>query len=96
MLRAPLDIMITGKTAIAARPIFNLKGDRVVGSEIAMGTVADDGTIKLSSIGKADRVFWVATVARSPAKAVRLLEFWTMPDGEQTRACTAAMVRAGI
>lgn len=44
MLRAPFDITINGKTAVAARPIFNLKGTRA----------------------------------------------WTMPEGQQTRACTAA------
>src|ERR1700679_3559027 len=49
MLRAPFDVIISGKSAVAARPIFNIKGTLVVGSEIATGTVADDGTIKLSS-----------------------------------------------
>ncbi len=43
MLRAPFDIMITGKTAVAARPIFNRQGTFVVGNEIATGTVGDDG-----------------------------------------------------
>ena len=42
MLRAPFDLIITGASAVAARPIFNLKGTLVVGSEIATGTVTDE------------------------------------------------------
>ena len=88
MLRAPLDIMITGKTAIAARPIFNLKGDRVVGSEIAMGTVADDGTIKLSSNWKGGSSFLGSYGGTIAGKGGTLTgtQVWTMPDGEQNSA----------
>ena len=42
ILRTPFDIIVTGAKAIAARPIFNIKGTLVVGSEIATGTVADE------------------------------------------------------
>jgi hypothetical protein len=97
ILEAPLDITITGKTAIAARPIFNLKGDRVVGSEIATGTVADDGTIKLSSNWKSGSSFQGSYGGLITGKGGTLTgtQVWTMPEGEQKRACTAAMVQTG-
>ncbi|MGH6672226.1 MAG: hypothetical protein ACRECV_09680 [Xanthobacteraceae bacterium] len=49
MLRAPLDIVVTGTTVVAARPIFNRNGSRVVGAEILTGTVDADGSLHLTS-----------------------------------------------
>lgn len=96
MLRAPFDIMITGKTVIAARPIFNRAGTLVVGSEIATGTVGDDGTIKLAST-------WVGNGSTSQGSYSGTLngksgtltgtQAWTMPEGQQTRTCTAAVIQ---
>jgi hypothetical protein len=97
MLEAPLDIMISGKVAIAARPIFNLKGDRVVGSEIATGAVADDGTIKLSSNWKGGSSFQGNYGGMIAGKGGTLTgtQVWTLPDGQQTRTCTGAVVQPG-
>ena len=96
MLRAPLDIIVNGKTAIAARPIFNLKGTLVVGSEIATGTVADDGTIKLDSNWKAAASKFQGSysgVLTNKAATLTGTQAWTTSEGEQqTRACTAAVV----
>ena len=81
MLRAPFDIIITGNAVVAARPIFNRAGTLVVGSEIATGTVGDDGAIKLAST-------WVGN--GSTSRAQRPLSSkdgtcwhtsWTMPEG---------------
>jgi len=96
MLRAPFDIMISGKTAIAARPIFNLKGTLVVGSEIATGTVGDDGTIKLSSNWKAGGSSYQGSyggVLTGKGGSLTGMQAWTMPEGQQTRTCTAAVVQ---
>jgi hypothetical protein len=96
MLRAPFDIIITGKNAVAARPIFNLKGTLVVGSEIATGTVADDGTIKLSSNWKAGGSSYQGSysgVLTEKSGTLTGAQAWTMPEGNQTRSCTAALVR---
>ena len=49
ILRAPLDVIVTGTAIIGARPIFNRDGSRVVGTEIATGTVNADGTLHLTS-----------------------------------------------
>ena len=96
MLRAPFDIMINGKTAVAARPIFNLKGTLVVGSEIATGTVADDGTIKLSSTWKAGGSSYQGSyggVLTGKGGTLTGTQAWTMPQGQQTRNCTAAVIQ---
>ncbi len=96
MLRAPFDVIISGKTAIAARPVFNLKGTLVVGSEIATGTLADDGTIKLSSNWKAGGSSYQGSyggVLTEKSGTLTGTQAWTMPEGQQTRTCTAALVR---
>ncbi|HEY5306312.1 MAG TPA: hypothetical protein VIJ52_06565 [Pseudolabrys sp.] len=96
MLRAPFDIIITGNTVVAARPIFNRAGTLVVGSEIATGMVGDDGAIKLAST-------WIGNGSTSQGNYSGTLngktgtltgtQAWTMPEGQQTRSCTAAVVQ---
>jgi hypothetical protein len=96
MLRAPFDLIITGASAVAARPIFNLKGTLVVGSEIATGTVANDGTIKLSSNWKAGGSSYQGSytgVLTEKSGTLTGAQAWTMPEGQQTRSCTVAVVR---
>lgn len=96
MLRAPLDITIAGKTVIAARLIFNRTGTLVVGSEIATGTVGDDGTIKLISNWKSGRSSYQGSYGGTlSAKGGTLTgtQAWTMPDGQQSHTCTAAVVQ---
>lgn len=96
MLRAPIDITISGKSAIAARPIFNRQGTRVVGSEIATGTVGDDGSIKLSSNWKAGGASYQGSYGGTlTGKGGTLTgtQAWTMPEGQQSRACTAAVIQ---
>ena len=96
MLRAPFDVIITGASAVAARPIFNLKGTFVVGSEIATGTVAGDGTIKLSSNWKAGGSSYQGNytgVLTEKSGTLTGTQAWTMPEGQQNRSCTAALVR---
>jgi hypothetical protein len=96
MLRAPFDVIVTGARAIAARPIFNLKGTFVVGSEIATGTVADDGTIKLSSnwrAGGSSSQGSYTGVLTEKSGTLTGTQAWTMPEGQQARSCTVAVVR---
>jgi hypothetical protein len=96
MLRTPFDIMITGKTAVAARPIFNQRGTLVVGSEIATGTVGDGGTIKLSSnwhSGGASYQGSYGGTLNDKGGTLTGTQAWTMPEGQQTRTCTAAVVQ---
>jgi hypothetical protein len=96
MLRAPFDIMITGKTVVAARPIFNLQGTLVVGSEIATGTVGDDGTIKLASTWNGNGSTYQGNyggMLNGNGGTLTGTQAWTMPEGQQTRTCTAAVIQ---
>ena len=96
LLRAPFDVIVTGASAVATRPIFNLKGTLVVGSEIATGSVADDGTIKLSSNWKAGGSSYQANytgVLTEKSGTFTGTQAWTMPEGQQARSCTVAVVR---
>ena len=96
MLRAPFDIVVSGKTVVAARPIFNQRGNRVVGSEIATGTLADDGSLKLVSS-------WTGGIASYQGSYGGTLtgkggtftgtQDWTVSDKHEMRSCTMAVVQ---
>ena len=49
MLTAPLDMTIRGNNVQFARPLFNLTGTRVVGSELGSGTIDAQGKLHLTS-----------------------------------------------
>ena len=49
MLTAPLDISIRGSSVQFARPLFNLNGTRVIGSELGTGTIDAEGKLHLTS-----------------------------------------------
>ena len=45
ILMAPIDLVIKGDNVNFARPLFNLNGTRVVGTEMATGTINSDGQL---------------------------------------------------
>jgi hypothetical protein len=49
MLSAPLDMNIRGSNVQFARPLFNLTGTRVIGSELGSGTIDAQGKLHLTS-----------------------------------------------
>jgi len=95
MLIAPLDITIAGKTVTAARPIFNLPATRVVATEIATGTIADDGTIYFLSNwhggGSSFQGNYKGTITEKGGTLTGTQD-WTTAEGKQTRACSVAVV----
>jgi hypothetical protein len=99
ILRGPLDIIVSGTTVVAARPIFNRDGSRVVGSEIATGSVNADGTLHLSSSWAAGNTSFKGTYSGTLNETGGTLtgtEAWTsLPDngGNASRACYGAYVR---
>jgi hypothetical protein len=96
-LRAPLDINISGGSVRFARPIFNLDGTRVFGSEIGGGTIDGDGKLHLVSS-------WMARGANAQgtydgvisAKGGTLTgnQSWVLGGEPRGRQCFAAVVRA--
>ncbi|MBI1201605.1 MAG: hypothetical protein GC182_03740 [Rhodopseudomonas sp.] len=96
MLKAPFDVVVTGKSVVAARPIFNLRGTRVVGSEIASGTMGDDGSIKLTSSWKAGTSGYQGSyggIVTDKGGTLTGTQEWTLPGGAYSRACTVAIIQ---
>jgi hypothetical protein len=99
ILRAPLDIDVSGTTVVAARPIFNRDGTRVVGSEIATGTVNADGTLRLTSSWAAAGGSFKGTyngTLNATGGTVTGTEAWTRSPGNGgnvSRGCYGAYVR---
>ena len=98
ILRAPLDVTISGKTVVAARPVFNVRGTLVVASEIATGSIADDGTIKFNSNwqggGSSFEGSYSCTIVDKTGTLTGT-QNWTTATGKETRNCTAAIVLSG-
>jgi hypothetical protein len=95
-VRAPPDIRVADPTAIAARPIFNRTGTLMVGSEIAVGSVSDDGRINLISSRKAGRSSYQSSYGGTLSAKGGMLtgtQAWTLPAGQQGRTCTTAEVQ---
>jgi hypothetical protein len=99
ILRAPLDIVVSGTNIVAARPIFNRDGSRVVGSEIATGTVNADGTLHLTSSWAAAGADFKGTYSGTLSASggtITGTETWTMSPangGNVSRACYGAYVK---
>lgn len=98
MLRAPLDITISGKTVVAARPVFNLPGTLVVATEIATGTLADDGTINFNSSWRGGASSFEGSYKGTIVDKTGTItgtQDWTTVTGKETRNCSAAIVQNG-
>jgi hypothetical protein len=98
MLRAPLDVTISGKTVVAARPVFNVRGTLVVASEIATGSIADDGTIKFNSNWQGGGSSFEGSYSGTIVDKTGTLtgtQNWTTATGKETRNCTAAIILSG-
>ncbi len=49
ILRVPIDLVVNGTDVRFGRPLFNLKGTRVTGTEMASGTIDAAGKVHLNS-----------------------------------------------
>jgi len=99
ILRGPLDMMVTSGTVVAARPVFNRDGSRVVGTEIATGTVATDGQLHLTSHWISAGVTFKGTyngTLNAIGGTLTGTEAWTRTPangGNASRACFGAFVK---
>jgi len=99
ILRAPLDIVVTGNAVVGARPIFNRDGSRVVGTEIATGSLSGDGALHLTSAWQAAGSSFKATYSGTLTASGGTLsgsESWTRSasnGGNASRACYGAYVK---
>jgi hypothetical protein len=98
MLSVPLDVNIRGSNIQFARPLFNLDGTRVIGSELGTGTIDAQGKIHLTSNWYRFGVTFDADYSGALTKTGGTFsgtQSWR--DGKNNsgkRACTAALVLA--
>ena len=97
-LRVPLDAVVTGKDVRFGRPLFNLRGTRVTGTELASGSVDDAGKVHLASdfivLGFAVRGAYDGTLG-AHGGTLTGTQSWQWPNGRRSsRTCVAALVPA--
>jgi hypothetical protein len=97
ILRAPIDLVVSGSAVRFGRPLFNWNGTRVTGTEMAAGTI-DGGKMHLTSEwfarGFTFQGAYDGTLNPSGGTLTGT-QSWHGPDGENgSRTCTAALVVA--
>jgi hypothetical protein len=98
ILRVPLDLVIRGDDVQFARPLFNLDGTQVLGSELGAGSADASGKTHLSStwdfrgtIGHGD---YSGTLLPNGGTMTGT-QTWNVSEGEvRSRTCQIALVRA--
>jgi hypothetical protein len=96
ILRAPLDVVERGGAVEFARPLFNLEGTRVLGSELGEGSIDADGKVHLTSSWPLGAVTMHGDYSGALGPSGGTLtgrQSWRGPDGEaRSRACQLALV----
>jgi hypothetical protein len=98
ILHVPLDLIVRGDAVQFARPLFNLRGTRVLGSELGAGSVDADGKVRLASTwdfrGITVQGDYSGTLTPSSGTLTGT-QSWHGPDGNaQSRTCQIALVPA--
>lgn len=99
ILRTPVDLIVHDNSVQLARPLFNLTGSRVVGTELAAGSIDGDGTLHLSSkwsfLGDTAEANYVGKLTPDGGTLVGS-QNWTAADGgaSVSRPCAVALVPA--
>lgn len=98
ILRVPIDVLVAGKDVRFGRPLFNLRGIRVTGTELASGTVDDGGKLHMASdyvvLGFAVHGDYEGTIGAHGGTFTGT-QSWQWPDGRRgSRTCVAALVPA--
>jgi hypothetical protein len=101
ILRTAIDLVVHDNTVQFARPLFNLNGTRVVGTELAAGTFDGDGTLHLASewsfLGNTSEARYTGTLTATGGTLIGI-QNWKGPDGAAplSRPCAAALVPAPV
>ena len=99
ILHAPLDLTVHDGNVLFARPLFNFNATRVVGSEIASGTIDRDGKLHASSTwkngGLAFRGEYSGTLTPGGGTFMGTQSWRGGQVGGGNRTCTAAVVAMG-
>jgi hypothetical protein len=98
ILRVPIDLLITGTDIRFGRPLFNLNGTRVIGTEMAAGTIDAAGKVHLASdyvvLGFAVHGAYDGSIGEHGGTLTGT-QSWRWRDGNPgSRTCVAALVPA--
>jgi hypothetical protein len=98
ILHVPFDLVVRGNDVQFARPLFNLEGTRVLGSELGAGTVDPGGKVKVASTwevrGMTVHGDYSGTLTPNGGTLTGT-QSWRGPEGEaRSRACQVALVPA--
>ena len=98
IVRVPIDLVVTGTDVRFGRPLFNLKGTRVTGTEMASGTIDAAGKVHLNSeyvvLGFAVHGAYDGTMG-AHGGTLTGTQSWRWPNGNPgNRTCVAALVPA--
>jgi hypothetical protein len=98
ILNVPADLAIRGDQVQFARPLFNLRGTRVLGSEMAADSIDPSGTVHLTSTWSVRDITvhgnYRGTLTPS-AGALTGTQSWHGLDGAgHSRTCQVALVLA--
>jgi hypothetical protein len=96
ILHVPLDIVLRGNEIQFARPLFNLRGTRVLGSELGNGSVDASGKIHVTSNWEYGGITvdgdYSGTLTPN-AGTLTGTQSWRDPSGQaRSRTCQAALV----
>ena len=99
ILRVPIDLAVGSNNMVQfARPLFNPDGTRVVGSEMAAGTIDGNGHVHLTSqwsyLGNTADAEYSGTLMQTGGTLTGT-QTWSGPGANPVRrTCTAALVPA--
>jgi len=98
MLSVPLDMNIRGNNVQFARPLFNLDGTRVIGSELGTGTIDPQGNLHLKSnwyrFGVTVDADYSGALTKTGGTFSGTQSWRDGKNNSGKRACTAALVLA--
>ena len=98
MLSVPLDMNIRGNNVQFARPLFNLDGTRVIGSELGTGTIDPLGNLHLKSnwyrFGVTVDADYSGALTKTGGTFSGTQSWRDGKNNSGKRACTAALVLA--
>jgi hypothetical protein len=98
ILHVPLDVAVRGDNVEFARPLFNLRGTRVLGSELGAGSIDPDGKVHLTSSWDVRGIVVhgdYSGTLKSSGGTLTGTQSWHDPAGEaRSRTCQAALVPA--
>lgn len=98
ILHVPLDMAIRGDNVQFARPLFNLSGTRVLGSELGTGTIDPGGKLHLTSEWNVRGITVrgdYSGMLTATGGTLTGMQSWRSPQGdERSRTCQVALVPA--